>query len=164
MRRSTRIMLIAVGGAAILVSACRREHRGIREEPAPPPGGKNPYGNNSWAVSEGAQLFQWFNCAGCHASHGGGGIGPALMDSQWRYGQSPTEVFNSIAEGRPNGMPSFRNRLTDQQIWQLVNYVLSLSGQLRFDARAGRQDGMNPGASPTPPPAPEGAKRGGKEP
>jgi cytochrome c oxidase cbb3-type subunit 3 len=91
-------------------------------------------------------------------------MGPALMDDKWIYGREPAQVFASIAEGRPNGMPAFRNRLTDQQIWQLVNHVLSLSGEVRFDAKSGRHDGLNPGASPTPPPPENAAKRGGKEP
>ena len=87
---------------------------------------KNPYEGNAWAIGQGQQLFEQFNCSGCH-SHGGGGIGPALMDDEWIYGSSPADIYQSIAEGRPNGMPSWGGRLTDYQIWQLVTYVRSLS-------------------------------------
>ena len=45
------------------------------------------------------------NCVGCH-SHGGGGMGPALMDGQWRYGGRIDQIATTIAEGRPNGMPA----------------------------------------------------------
>ena len=50
-----------------------------------------------------------YNCSGCH-SHGGGGIGPALMDDEWIYGSDPENIFATIVEGRPNGMPTFRGQ------------------------------------------------------
>ena len=81
------------------------------------------------------------NCVGCH-SHGGGGMGPALMDDEWRYGSRIDQIASSIAEGRPNGMPSWRAKLTDEQIWQLATYVRSLAGQVRKDAVGARTDTM----------------------
>src|SRR6266545_1116448 len=39
---------------------------------------KHDYEGNAYAISEGQRLYHAFNCVGCH-SHGGGGIGPALM-------------------------------------------------------------------------------------
>jgi cytochrome c oxidase cbb3-type subunit 3 len=66
----------------------------------------SPYDENAYAVSQGKRLYRWYNCNGCHAG-GGGGIGPALMDAEWRYGGDPAQVFASIVQGRPNGMPSF---------------------------------------------------------
>jgi cytochrome c oxidase cbb3-type subunit 3 len=158
-----KLLLLSATAGALMLGGCGRERRGLRDDPPPPPAG-NPYGNNAWAISEGAQLYRWFNCQGCHAVQGGGGMGPPLMDHEWIYGQTPAEVFASIADGRPNGMPSFRARMTDRQIWQLVNHVLSLAGQVRMDARSGRHDGLNPGAGPTPPPPHDAAKRGGHEP
>jgi cytochrome c oxidase cbb3-type subunit 3 len=152
--------IMIVAGA---LAGCGREHRALRGKPPPPPAG-NPYANNAWAISEGAQLYRSFNCAGCHAAHGGGGIGPALMDNKWIYGREPAQIFDTIANGRLNGMPAFRNRLTDQQIWQLVNHVLTMAGEVRFDVKSGRHDDINPGAGPTPPPPENAAKRGGKEP
>lgn len=101
----------------------------------------NPYDDNAWALSEGKQLYAWFNCAGCHAN-GGGGMGPALMDERWLYGSAPEQIFATIVEGRPNGMPSFRGKLSDQQVWQLVSYVRSLSGQARLDVASSRNDHM----------------------
>jgi len=81
------------------------------------------------------------NCVGCH-SHGGGGMGPALMDSKWIYGSKPEQIFATIVEGRPNGMPSFRGKLPDYQVWQLVAYVRSLSGNVSSNAAPGRDDDM----------------------
>jgi cytochrome c oxidase cbb3-type subunit 3 len=63
-------------------------------------------------VSEGQRLYQEFNCVECHA-HGGGGIGPALIDEEWIYGSSSPQIVATLIQGRPNGMPSFRNILTE---------------------------------------------------
>jgi cytochrome c oxidase cbb3-type subunit 3 len=64
---------------------------------------------------------------------GGGSIGPALMDDRWIYGAEPRNVYETVVEGRPNGMPSFRNRIPDQQVWQLVAYVRSMN---RLEAKS----------------------------
>src|SRR4051812_14766719 len=45
----------------------------------------NPYAGNAYAMNEGKRLYSWFNCVGCHA-HGGGGMGPPLIDDRWIYG------------------------------------------------------------------------------
>ena len=55
-------------------------------------------------------------------------MGPPLMDDEWIYGSEPENIFATIVEGRPNGMPSFRGRIPDYQVWQLVAYVRSMSG------------------------------------
>jgi cytochrome c oxidase cbb3-type subunit 3 len=142
------------------LAACEREERRFQDRPAPgqrpsmkrlvslAPGPhtpdlpmRNPYERNAWAVSEGKRLFTWYNCSGCHAN-GGGGMGPALMDEKWIYGSQPENIFATIEEGRPNGMPSFRGRIPEQQVWQLVAFVQSLSGGVRRDAANGRPDDM----------------------
>jgi cytochrome c oxidase cbb3-type subunit 3 len=107
----------------------------------PLPDGKGPYDENAWAVSEGKRLYTWYNCVGCHA-HGGGGMGPPLMDADWIYGSAPQQIHATIVEGRPNGMPAFGGKIPEQQIWQLVAYVRSMSGLLRKDVRPGRNDNM----------------------
>lgn len=99
----------------------------------------SPYEENAFAVNQGKRLYRWYNCNGCHAS-GGGNIGPALMDSEWRYGGGPAAIFASITQGRPNGMPSFGGHIPDDQVWQIVAYVRSMSGQLRKDVAPSRSD------------------------
>jgi cytochrome c oxidase cbb3-type subunit 3 len=89
---------------------------------------RNPQQGNSFTISEGQRLYHWFNCAGCH-SEGGGGIGPSLMDQVWVYGGTPDKIYESIAKGRPHGMPAWGSKIPEFQIWQLVAYVRSLSGQ-----------------------------------
>jgi cytochrome c oxidase cbb3-type subunit III len=145
---------------ALISLACQREERSFRgssaaNSPPPPvretdfqPGpptrtvaARDPYGGNAYGVSEGKRLYNQFNCSGCHFQ-GGGGIGPPLMDSQWIYGSAPENIFETIVEGRPNGMPSFGGKLGNNQVWQLVAYVRSMSGLLPKDVASGRNDDM----------------------
>jgi cytochrome c oxidase cbb3-type subunit III len=100
-----------------------------------------PYDGNAYAVSEGKRLYHQMNCSGCHFQ-GGGGIGPPLMDAEWIYGSAGRNIFETIVEGRPNGMPSFRGKLGDDQVWQLVAYVRSLSGLGGSTVSSAREDHM----------------------
>jgi cytochrome c oxidase cbb3-type subunit 3 len=119
------------------------------------------YDRNAYAIGEGKHLFIAFNCNGCHGQ-GGGGEGPSLMDNRYRYGSEPGNLFASVVEGRPNGMPSFRGKLTQQQAWQLVSYLRALGGMVPLDAQTGRSDALS-GHMPeamlkhrgVPPPRPE---------
>ena len=43
---------------------------------------KNPE-NDAQAVERGMKYFTAFNCVGCHAANGGGGMGPALSNSNF---------------------------------------------------------------------------------
>jgi len=86
----------------------------------------NPLGNDRTVLEEGRKLFVQYNCAGCNGGRAGGGMGPSLRDGAWRYGSSPDRIFNSIAQGRGQGMPSWRSRLPPDDIWRLVAYIKSL--------------------------------------
>ncbi|WP_309564973.1 cytochrome c [Methylobacillus flagellatus] len=114
-----------------------------RGEHLPPPDYQAKYENNAYAVSQGRRLYRWFNCNGCHAN-GGGDIGPPLMDDRWIYGGEPADIYTSILHGRPNGMPSFAGHITEDQLWQIVAYVRSMSGQLRIDTAPSRSDNLQP--------------------
>lgn len=87
----------------------------------------NPYQNDSRAITQGRALFIAMNCVGCHAPEGGGGMGPPLSDDLWIYGSEPAQIYLTILQGRPNGMPAFGKALPADAIWQLVSYVRSLS-------------------------------------
>ena len=67
------------------------------------------------------------------------------MDSEWRYGSDPASLFQTIMQGRPNGMPSFGGHIPEDQVWQIVAYVRSMSGQLRQDVAPSRSDTLYPG-------------------
>ena len=93
-----------------------------------PPGAlRNPHEGNNAAIAQGRQLFQSMHCNGCHAPQGGGGMGPPLSDGEWIYGGEPAQIFLTIVQGRPNGMPSFAQALPEDDIWKLVAYVRTLS-------------------------------------
>jgi cytochrome c oxidase cbb3-type subunit III len=153
-----RVVIIFVAAAFFI--SCEREERGFRVqtpdanrinskqlttlqagERSPLPEFKNEYENNAFALSEGKRLFTQMNCSGCHAN-GGGAIGPALMDDKWIYGSQPDQIFATIVEGRPNGMPAFHGKLPDYEVWQIAAYVRSLSGNVPKDAAPGRNDDM----------------------
>jgi cytochrome c oxidase cbb3-type subunit III len=158
------LRLLALCSAIAALAACEREVRpfqmlpvsSARAQPvtdtslhpgdAPPPatGQNSPFRQNAYGISEGKRLFTYYNCSGCHAN-GGGGMGPALMDEGWIYGFEAANVHQTIVEGRPNGMPAFRNKIPDQQVWMLVAYVQSLSGNAPIDALPGRSDHMRSG-------------------
>jgi cytochrome c oxidase cbb3-type subunit III len=154
-----RIAILAVAG--LTLAGCERETRRYQELPAAAsrpsstpvsdlvPGMAaqpqlvlSPYQENAYGISEGKRLFSAFNCNGCHAM-GGGGIGPALIDEKWIYGSTPDQIYSTISQGRPDGMPAFGSRVPAQQIWQLVAYVQSLSVQVPRDAAPGRNDDLS---------------------
>jgi cytochrome c oxidase cbb3-type subunit III len=150
-----RLPLCALA-AAWLLAGCYREERPVKA-PAAASGTsshsytasvnvpvKNNYEENAFAVSQGKTWFKAYNCNGCHAQ-GGGSMGPPLMDAKWRYGSDPESIFQTIAQGRPNGMPAFGEHVPEDQIWQLVAYVRSLSGQLRSDVAPTRSDTLQAG-------------------
>lgn len=161
MNRSVARRVLAAALAAASLAACEREQRRFREVPpsATPgslvqtsggfvPGPPQPEVravaatmNNAYAVSEGQTLYMQMNCVGCHFQ-GGGGIGPPLMDSTWIYGYQPENVYQSIEQGRPNGMPAWGSRLSSDQIWKLTAYVLSMSGRIDKNVAPGRMDHM----------------------
>ena len=87
----------------------------------------NPYDGNAARAAEGGKLFIAYNCLDCHGAEGSGAMGPSLQDSRWHFGGSNGEVFQSIYEGRPDGMPAWGGRIGDADIWRLVTYVRGLS-------------------------------------
>jgi cytochrome c oxidase cbb3-type subunit 3 len=146
----------------LLLAACQRETRDLRLDPpvsaalddvalmpngisgAPPRVysklGK-PYAGNAWQLNQGKRLYEQFNCAGCHGA-GGGASGPALIDGWWAWGAEIQSIYASIRDGRPNGMPAFRERLTTEQIWQLAGYVQKIGAFTAKPEAPGRNDEM----------------------
>ncbi|HEX2723557.1 MAG TPA: c-type cytochrome [Gemmatimonadaceae bacterium] len=88
---------------------------------------RNPYEGNKSAIGTGARLFISYNCIDCHGADGSGAMGPSFQDGRWHFGGSPGAVFESIYQGRPEGMPAWGGRITDDQIWMLTAYVRSLA-------------------------------------
>lgn len=85
------------------------------------------------ALRDGQQLYSSMNCAGCHGGKGGGGIGPPLSDLQWTYGHRLENIVQTVLQGRPNGMPSYANKLPQSEVWKIAIFVQSLSHELPED-------------------------------
>jgi cytochrome c oxidase cbb3-type subunit 3 len=92
-----------------------------------PPPIANPEAGQPAAILRGMQAFASMNCVGCHAPNGGGGMGPALSERQFIYGREPANIYLSIEQGRPNGMPAWGELLPANTIWDLVAYITSIS-------------------------------------
>jgi len=156
--------IVAVTAALLLAGAagCNREHRPLQAEPVaetgpsgltlsnlypgqPAPTPSDPraleYLGNAKHISDGQTYYVWFNCNGCHFN-GGGGIGPPLMDDEWIYGGGIEHIYASIVQGRPNGMPAFKDKIPAQQVWQIAAYVKSMSGEVDKLAAPSRPDRM----------------------
>ena len=89
---------------------------------------ENPFERDAKALATGAQLYIAYNCIDCHGAGGGGAMGPSLADGRWHSGGRPDQIFESIYQGRPSGMPAWGGRIANDQIWMLVTYVRSLNG------------------------------------
>jgi mono/diheme cytochrome c family protein len=92
----------------------------------------------------GDQIFTAAGCAGCHTfgpAGSNGTIGPSLDELKTQAGKiepgkSAEEYIREsledpgafIVQGYPNAMPSFKGRLTDQQIQAVVDYLLETGG------------------------------------
>ncbi|MCZ4353120.1 cytochrome-c oxidase, cbb3-type subunit III [Roseovarius aestuarii] len=90
-----------------------------------------------YAASAGSAVFKTW-CAQCHGSGAAGAKGyPNLLDNDWLWGGSIEEIHTTISHGirneedadaRYSEMPAFGEILERQEIKQVVNYVMSLSG------------------------------------
>jgi cytochrome c oxidase cbb3-type subunit 3 len=154
---SSRCLSLLLLGVCLV--SCQREKRDLRPAPVRlalygtgarqselEPGGPisrplvtNPSYGSAYEIAEGQRLYQWYNCAGCHAN-GGGAIGPPLIKEAWVYGGEPAQLFDTIVKGRPNGMPTWGGRIPEYQIWQIVAYVRSMNQQQPKSATPPRPD------------------------
>lgn len=153
---------VAILSSLVALMGCEREKRDLRLDPpsaealdavaqmangiggAPPDidvAMGHPYQGNAYQLSQGKRLYEWFNCTGCHAN-GGGAAGPAFLDDWWRYGPDAVSIFVSIRDGRPHGMPPYRDKLTTDQIWQLTSYVQTIGMYASETAAPSRNDEM----------------------
>ena len=158
-RRRSRITWLVSFVVVLGTTGCDRESRRYQELPAsanretavrvttlepgmpqPQTPVSSPYQGNAWGVGEGKRLYSAFNCAPCHGLNGGGAIGPPLLDDKWIYGGGADQIYASISQGRPDGMPSFGGHIPAQQIWQLVAYVQAVSGQVEASVATSRND------------------------
>lgn len=92
----------------------------------------NPIKRDNNSIARGSSLYNKY-CASCHGAkaRGNGPAGKALnpkpSDLKQMSGNHPDGDFAwKIANGR-SAMPAWKNILSRNQIWDLVNYIQSLS-------------------------------------
>jgi len=100
---------------------------------------RNPLAGDPKAITDGAVLFRQ-ECAFCHGVSAHGGMrGPDLTTGSWTHGGSDADVSATITGGVPGtAMPP--NKLTEQEIWQIVAYLRTLQQPpvaAKGDARRG---------------------------
>lgn len=83
-----------------------------------------PEAQDVTASIDGAALYAE-HCAVCHAVDGKGGIGPDLT-GDYKFGKTASEIANSIANGRPGGMPAFGTQLSSAEVSALGAHLLNL--------------------------------------
>ncbi|OSQ52609.1 cytochrome-c oxidase, cbb3-type subunit III [Marivita geojedonensis] len=93
---------------------------------------------NQYAQNAGAAVFRTW-CAQCHGSGAAGAKGyPNLLDDDWLWGGDIEAIHATISHGirneedpdaRYSEMPAFGEMLAEEEISQVVNYVMSLSGE-----------------------------------
>ncbi len=92
---------------------------------------------SGYATSAGSAVFKTW-CAQCHGSGAAGAKGyPNLLDNDWLWGGDIEAIHTTITHGirneedpdaRFSQMPAFGEILEREEIDQVVNYVMSLSG------------------------------------
>jgi putative heme-binding domain-containing protein len=93
--------------------------------PASTEPGRNPLAGDPKAITQGAVLFRQ-ECVFCHGVAARGGMrGPDLTTGTWSHGGADAELAGTISTGVPGtAMPP--NKLTTDEIWQIVTYLRSL--------------------------------------
>lgn len=136
--RLAQRMILGVGSAALValaLGACK-----ARENPATA-GGEGAGGSTAGNVAnvafhpfegdpaeaqKGRYLFVEYNCYGCHGGLAGGAMGPSLRDTVWKFGGTDEQILASIRDGRPLGMPPWKETLSDAQLGQILAYIRSI--------------------------------------
>lgn len=136
-----RLPAAAGPAAAVFVLACALTAAAAAQEPAAEPPERtaaqaleNPVEATRESLAAGRQRYV-FLCRQCHGNRGAGdgdmahagGIPSDFTDDVWDHGASDGEIFTVIKEGVSADMQGYGNQLRDEDIWNLVNYVKSLS-------------------------------------
>ena len=87
----------------------------------------NPFTGNADAIKEGRALYIQLGCSGCHGLGGGGGMGPPLIDDEWKFGSNDETLFKLIkGEVAESTMPKVWAGLDNDQVWKIIAYIRSV--------------------------------------
>jgi mono/diheme cytochrome c family protein len=96
----------------------------------------NPIANSKAAAQKGKATYLRL----CQYCHGFDGKAHENIDFQatnltdlsgWKNGTEAINIFNSIKDGAGDDMPAFKTKATDEEIWQLVGFILSIGPEGR---------------------------------
>src|SRR5471032_2248054 len=131
--RFALLSILAVAGIGVSVPLAQQSDRT-----------RNPLANTAGASAAGRRLYDQ-TCVSCHGPAGQGDRGPALDTGRFARGNEDADLFHTIRTGVPGTqMPPFA-ALTDEQTWQLVAYIRSLSAPASKPADSATTGG-NPAA------------------
>ncbi|MEQ6121626.1 cbb3-type cytochrome c oxidase N-terminal domain-containing protein [Reichenbachiella sp. MALMAid0571] len=86
------------------------------------------FSDETGIISNGKEIYAG-KCVACHATDGGGGVGPNLTDEYWIHGGSIKSIFKTIKYGVPQkGMISWQNQLTPSDIRDVASYIVTIKG------------------------------------
>jgi mono/diheme cytochrome c family protein len=130
-------LVVAAGGAAFLY------YQSDWRVPAQMKKLQNPVPANNEAVGAGMMVYM-DHCQSCHGENGDGrgpkaeqlSVAPAnFMDTHTMSAVTDGELFWKITHGR-RPMPSFKDKLNDEERWQLVVYIRTLAAKPNAGAPA----------------------------
>ena len=96
----------------------------------------NPLAQSKAAAQKGKATYLRL----CQYCHGFDGKAHENIDFQatnltelegWKNGTELANIFNSIKNGAGDDMPAFKTKATDEEIWQMVAYILSIGPEAR---------------------------------
>jgi cytochrome c oxidase cbb3-type subunit III len=77
------------------------------------------------------------NCVACHASDGGGGVGPNLTDEYWIHGGTINDIFKVVKYGVvEKGMIPWQDQLSPEEMQNVSSYILTLVGNTPANPKA----------------------------
>ena len=144
MHRRSRTALAVLGLlAAVIIGGSR-----LIGQNAQNPGAatlKNPVASTPESIAAGKRSYDT-NCAACHGPRAEGSVKagvvisiiqeqggkqpPDLTDEAWDHGSSDGEIYTAIKKGvPPTMMAGWDGRITDTEIWSIVNYLRALASK-----------------------------------
>ncbi len=125
----TTIVLASAAAGASMQTSATAPKRGGNPEAAKL---ANPVPSSPESIAAGKRVYTRL-CSRCHGPEGkgdgaaGGAVQPSdLTDNQWDYGGSDGEIFSVIHDGTSTDMEGYAQRISDTDIWNVVNFLKSL--------------------------------------
>jgi mono/diheme cytochrome c family protein len=151
MKMDSRLFCVTIVAVALAATAGVARARQDVNSPAAA-SLKNPVMSTQESLAAGKRAYDT-NCAACHGNMAQGaakaGITisiiaeqgakqpPDLVDAQWDHGSSDGEIFTVIKKGiPPTMMAGWEGRLSDTEIWSIVNYLRALAANKIVEAAA----------------------------